>query len=323
MNLGITGIHHVTSGAAGAQEDVDFFTGAVGLRMIKQTVLFDGTKPIYHLYYGNKNAEIGSVMTTFPFRQAGFTGSRGTGQVRTTGLTVPKGATQFWAERFRRLQFASGAVTERFGQKAAMFSHPAGLGFEVIEDETDPREGWTTAEVSADVAVRGFHSVAMAVRDTEEMERFLTEGLGFVRVATDGAHTRYGINGGGPGKTIELVAEPDRKQGTWQFAQGLVHHVALAVPSETEQTAIKAHLEGLGYTDVSEIKDRNYFHSIYCRSPGGVLVEIATSDIGFEIDETKEHLGEKLLLPPWFEPRRAEIVAPLEPIAVPAYATRR
>src|SRR5271154_2912425 len=129
MDLGNTGIHHVTSGAAGAQEDVDFFTGAVGLRMIKQTVLFDGSKPIYHLYYGNRNAEIGSVMPTFPFRQAGFPRRKGSGQVKTTGLTVPQGATQFWAERFKRLQFASGAVTERFGQKAAMFSHPAGLGF--------------------------------------------------------------------------------------------------------------------------------------------------------------------------------------------------
>ena len=323
MDLGITGLHHVTSGAAGAQEDVDFFTGAVGLRMIKQTVLFDGTKPIYHLYYGNKHAEIGSVMTTFPFRQAGLTGRLGSGQVRTTGLTVPVGAARFWAERFKRLQFASGAVTERFGQRVAQFTHPAGLGFEVIEDAADAREGWTTSDISADVAVRGFHSVAMSVRDGEEMARFLVEGLGFTREATDGAATRYGINGGGPGRTIEIVAESERKQGTWQFAQGIVHHVALAVPTETEQTAVKAHLEGMGYTDVSEIKDRNYFHSIYCRSPGGVLVEIATSDIGFAIDETKEHLGEKLLLPPWFEPRRAEIVAPLEPIVVPAHATGR
>ena len=115
-----------------------------------------------------------------------------------------------------------------------------------------------------------------------------------------------------------MLTEPNLAQGSWKFAEGLVHHVAFAVPTEKEQTEIKLHLEGLGYTDVSEIKDRNYFHSIYCRSPGGVLCEIATSDIGFAIDEPKEHLGEKLLLPPWFEPRRAEIVAPLEPIKVPA-----
>ncbi|MGO4839048.1 ring-cleaving dioxygenase, partial [Rhizobiaceae sp. 2RAB30] len=95
------------------------------------------------------------------------------------------------------------------------------------------------------------------------------------------------------------------------------HHVAFAVPTEKEQMEVKLHLEGMGYTDVSEIKDRNYFHSIYCRSPGGILCEVATCDIGFAIDEPKEHLGEKLLLPPWFEPRRAEIEAQLETIKVP------
>jgi glyoxalase family protein len=319
MDLGITGLHHVTSGASGAQEDIDFFTQAVGLRMIKQTVLFDGTNPIYHLYYANRNAEIGSVMTTFPFRKVGYQGRRGSGQVQATGFAVPRGALPFWVERFGRLGIADGAPGERFGQQALTFSHPAGLVFEVIEDADDAREGWTTDEISADVAARGFHGIAMSVRETEEQERFLIDGLGFVKVGTDGAYSRYAINGGGAGRIVELLHQPDLKQGAWTFAPGLVHHVALAVPTETEQTAIKQHLEGLGYTDVSEIKDRNYFHSIYVRSPGGILCEIATSDIGFAIDEPKEHLGESLLLPPWFESRRAEIVAPLEPIVVPRY----
>jgi glyoxalase family protein len=319
MDLSISGIHHVTSGVAGAQEDIDFFTNAVGLRMIKQTVLFDGSKPIYHLYYANRNAEIGSVMTTFPFRQAGLTGRRGSGQVSNTGFSVPVGASAFWAERFKRLGASAGAASERFGQKVLAFKHPSGLGFEVIEDGRDARDGWTTDEIGADVAIRGFHSVSMSVREAAEQERFLIDGLGFVKVGSEGAYSRYAIAGGGAGRTIELLEQPELPQGSWIFAQGLVHHVALAVPTETEQTAIKAHLEGLGYTDVSEIKDRNYFHSIYCRSPGGILVEVATSDIGFAIDEPKEHLGEKLLLPPWFEPRRAEIVAPLEPIKVPHY----
>ena len=320
MDFGITGLHHVTSGVAGAQEDIDFFTQAVGLRMVKQTVLFDGTAPIYHLYYANANAEIGSVMTTFPFRQAGLTGKRGSGQVQNTAFSVPKGAAAFWAERFKRMGCSDGVAGERFGQKRLAFTHPAGLGFEVIEDATDSRAPWTTADISADVSARGFHSVSMAVREGEEMGRFLTDGLGFSKVGTEGAVTRYAIAGGGAAKLLDIVEQPDMPQGSWRFAQGLVHHVALAVPTETEQTAIKAHLEGMGFTDVSEIKDRNYFHSIYCRSPGGVLVEIATSDIGFAIDEPKEHLGEKLLLPPWFEPRRAEIIAPLEPIRVPHYA---
>jgi glyoxalase family protein len=226
----------------------------------------------------------------------------------------------FWAEHFTRHGIAHGTARERFGQKLMHFTHPAGLGFDLIEDEADTTEGWTTSEISADVAVRGFHSVMMSVRDTEAQEHFLIEGLGFSKFASDGPHTRLVINGGGAQRTIDLIHEPDLPQGSWHFAQGIVHHVAFAVPTEKEQTELKAHLEGLGYTDCSEIKDRNYFHSVYVRSPGGVLCEIATCDIGFGIDESLDHLGEKLLLPPWFESRRAEIVAPLEPIVVPAHA---
>jgi glyoxalase family protein len=320
MESPITGLHHVTSGAAGAQEDIDFLAGTVGLRMIKQTVLFDGTNPIYHLYYANRNAEVGSVMTTFPFRKVGYTGRRGSGQVSTTGFSVPRGAVAFWAERFARLGVPHGAARERFGQRTLSFTHPAGLEFEMIEDAGDARAPWTTTEIGFAVAARGFHSVAMSVRDVEEQDHFLTIGLGFRKSGTDGAYARYEIAGGGAGKTIELLHQPDLKQGTWAFAQGVVHHVALAVPTEKEQTALKAHLEGLGYTDCSEIKDRNYFHSIYVRSPGGILTEMATCDIGFAVDEAPDHLGEKLLLPPWFEDRRAEIIAPLEPIRVPVYA---
>jgi len=320
MAFSISGIHHVTSGVSGAQEDIDFLTSVVGMRLIKQTVLFDGQNPIYHLYYANRNAEIGSVMTTFPFRKVGYTGRKGSGQVKVTALSVPAGSLRFWADRFERLHVEHVAISERFGEKRLHFTHPAGLEFELIEDGEDRREGWTTQDIASDAAVRGFHSVVMSVRDTEEQERFLTEGLGFEKTGTDGAYSRFAIDGGGAHKIVDLFHQPDVGQGSWVFAQGIVHHVALAIPTEKEQTQAKLHLEGLGYTDVSEIKDRNYFHSVYCRSPGGILVELATCDIGFAVDEPADHLGEKLLLPPWFEDRRQEIVAPLEPIRVPHYA---
>lgn len=224
--------------------------------MIKQTVLFDGRNPIYHLYYANRNAEIGSVMTTFPFKQVGYVGRKGSGQIKTTGFSVPRGAVQFWSDRFRQLGVQQGSAGERFGERVLQFMHPAGLEFEMIEDAEDRRAPWMTEAISADAAVRGFHSVAMSVRDTEEQERFLTEGLGFTKVGSDGAYLRFAINGGGAGRTIELLHQPEVKQGTWAFCQGVVHHVALAVPTEKEQLAVKAHLEGLGYTDCSEIKDR-------------------------------------------------------------------
>lgn len=319
MSATVERIHHITSGVSAAQEDIDFFTRVVGQRMIKQTVLFDGTAPIYHLYYANRNAEVGTVMTTFPFRQAGLVGRKGTGQISSTVYSVPVGSLKFWAEHLGRYGVKLGKPAERFGQKSLPFTHPAGLEFEMMEDGQDRTEGWTTPDISADVAVRGFHSAVMAVRDIEEQERFLTVGLGLTKVGTEGAYTRFAIGEGGAQRTVDLHHQPDVKQGSWIFAQGIPHHIAFAVPTEKEQTEIKAHLEGLGYTDVSEIKDRNYFHSIYCRSPGGILCEVATCDIGFAIDEAADRLGERLLLPPWFEDRRTEIVAPLEPIRVPDY----
>jgi glyoxalase family protein len=285
-------------------------------------VLFDGEKPIYHLYYANKNAEIGSVQTTFPFRQAGLKGKKGSGQISTICYSVPEGSLKFWQGHFRKHKVRHGEVRKLFGERRMSFHHPAGLEFDLVENAEDKSEGWTTSEISAAAAVRGFHSVVMSVRDVDEQERFFVDGLGFTKYKRSGAVTRFHINGGGARKTVDVLHEPDRKQGSWTFAQGLVHHIAFAVPTEKEQTVVKAHLEGLGYTDVSEIKDRNYFHSIYCRSPGGILCEVATCDIGFAIDEPKDRLGEKMLLPPWFEPRRAEIVAPLEKIRVPVHGAR-
>jgi glyoxalase family protein len=321
MTARVNGIHHVTAGAAGAQEDIDFFTKVVGQRMIKQTVLFDGTAPIYHLYYANKNAQVGSVMTTFPFKQAGLKGRKGTGQIASTCYSVPVGSLSFWVAHFDKNNVPHGRPGERFGQKVLAFTHPAGLEFEMIEDAMDKTEGWTTPEISKDVAVRGFHSVVMSVRDTEEQERFLVDGMGLTKAGQEGAYIRFHINEGGAQKTVDLLHQPDVKQGTWAFSQGIPHHVAFQVPTDKESAEVKAHLEGLGYTDTSEIKDRNYFHSIYCRSPGGVLCEMATCDIGFTVDEKLDELGKHMLLPPWFEDRRAEIVAPLERIKVPDYLT--
>jgi len=317
MNL-VTGIHHVTACVAGAQEDIDFLTQVIGQRMIKQTVLFDGTLPIYHLYYANKKAEIGTVMTTFPFKQAGVYARKGSGQVAVTSYTVAENALDFWAGHLEKHKVENSGINKRFGQSYIHFSHPAGLEFEVVGDNRDEREGWTTDEISEANSVKGFHSVTMSVREITEQDRFLRDGLGFKKTGEEGNYHRYELGEGGPARTVILRHDPDAPQGSWTFGVGTVHHVALAVANDELQAQVKAHLEGLGYTDVSESKDRNYFHSCYCRSPGGILVEIATCDIGFAVDEPADQLGEKLLLPPWFEPRREEIVAPLEPIKVPA-----
>lgn len=316
MNYPVTGIHHVTSCVGRAQEDVDFLTQVVGLRMIKQTILFDGKKAFYHLYYSNAKAEPGSVMTTFPFDP--IKGRKGSGQISSTSYTVGKGSLPFWKEHLDKHKTTHDGVQERFGQKFIRYDHPGGLSFEMVEDPADHREPWTTEEIGKNEAVRGFLGVVLSVREIEEEERFFIEALGFRKTGTEGNYHRYEIGQGGAARTMVLVHEPDRKQGSWGFGAGTPHHVALNVPSDEALAEQKGWYEELGYTDCSEIKDRNYFHSIYCRSPGGILVECAaTVPEGFAKDEAFDEMGQKLLLPPWFENRRAEVEAMLEPIRVP------
>jgi glyoxalase family protein len=320
MNYPLTGYHHITACAGAAQEDVNFFTNVTGLRMAKQTVLMDGRIPIYHLYYSNRNLEPGSVMTTFPYRQK--KGRQGSGQVHSTAFTVPAGTLPFWKDQLKRHNVEQSPVEERFGQKFIRFKHPADLSFEVIEDKDDQREGWTTPEISQKEAIRGFHGAVLSVREVGETERFFSEALGFKKTGVDGAYHRFETGRGGANKTITLVHEPDKPAGSWTFGAGTVHHIALWGADDNALAAQKAIYEELGYTDASEIKDRYYFHSMYCRCPGGILVESCCNiDQSFEKDETRTELGKKLHLPPWWADRTEEMMKSLEPIVVPETAT--
>jgi glyoxalase family protein len=320
MNYPLTGYHHITACAGGAQEDLDFFTKVVGLRMAKQTVLMDGKIPIYHLYYTNKNLEPGSVMTSFPYSDK--KGRPGSGQVQSTAFTVPMGTLAFWRDHFKKHKVEQTAISERFGQSFIRFQHPAGLWFDVIEDKEDRREGWTTPDIGAGEAVHGFHGAVLSVREIAETSTFFVDALGFRKTGVDGAYHRFETGTGGANKTITLLHEPDRPAGSWTFGAGTVHHIALWGADDNALAEQKAIYEELGYTDASEIKDRFYFHSMYCRCPGGILVE-SCCNIGesFERDEPREKLGTTLHLPPWWADRKAEMMATLEPIVVPETAT--
>jgi glyoxalase family protein len=320
MEYPLTGYHHITACAAGAQEDVNFFTQAVGLRMAKQTVLMDGKIPIYHLYYSNANIEPGSVMTTFPYGRK--SGRAGSGQVQATTFTVSRGSLPFWKDHLKRHKVDQDPVQERFGQSFIRFRHPSGLSFEVMEEDSDKRQGWTTPEVAASEAIHGFHGAVLSVREVGETERFFADALGFRKTGVDGPYHRFETGKGGANKTITLLHEPEKLAGSWGFGAGTVHHIALWAADDDALAQQKAIYEELGYTDASEIKDRFYFHSMYCRSPGGILVESCCNvPGGFEKDEPKETLGTALHLPPWFKDRWDEIRAQLEPITVPETAT--
>ncbi len=322
MDYPLTGYHHITACAGGAQDDVNFFTQVVGMRMAKQTVLMDGKIPIYHLYYSNAKIEPGSVMTTFPYSR--LQGRKGSGQVYATAFTVAKGTLPFWKDHLKRHNVEQEPVAERFGQSFIRFTHPSGLQFEVIEDKQDTREGWTTPQIGAGESVRGFHGSVLSVREIPETERFFIDALGFRKTGVDGNYHRFETGTGGANKTITLLHQPERPAGSWTFGAGTHHHIALWGADDDALTRQKAIYEELGYTDASEIKDRFYFHSMYCRCPGGILVESCCNvPGGFEKDEPKEKLGTTLHLPPWWAGRKDEMMKVLEPIRVPETATSR
>lgn len=315
MNTLVKGIHHITLCPDSAQQDLDFYTRVLGQRLVKQTVLMDGSIPIYHFYYGNADADIGSIATSFPYGRR--RGRPGSGQIGVTSYAVPAGSAPFWAAHFGRCGVEHGPVEQRFGSPFVRVRHPAGMTYEVVECD-DPRRPWATAAIGAEVATRGFFGAVMSVRSVEEQEQFLVEAMGFRKVGVDGRYHRFDLPHGGRGTVIDLLHEPERPAGTWGFGSGTAHHIAFNVESDEALVSQKALYEELGYTDASEIKDRFYFHSMYVRSPGGVLVE-CTANVagGFYQDEAPEDLGTRLNLPPWYEDQRAAILAQLEPVTVP------
>jgi glyoxalase family protein len=311
----ILGTHHLTFCVGGAQEDYDFHVRVLGLKSVKKTVLFDGQIPIYHLYYGNRVGDASTILTSFPYRQAGWMGRRGTNQLRTLNVSVPKESIGYWADRLASHGIERAEV-ERFGMQRLELAHPCGIPYGIVgEIGPDDREPYGDAEVPVEHAIRGAFGTTTSVREPEPMDFFLREGMNAEHLGSDGAHHQYRIGTGeGHGRIVELVEEPDRPQGTWHFGEGTIHHQAFDVGSPANQMRVKDHIVGLGFTDVSDVKDRGYFFSVYCRTPGGALFEFAYStEAGFLIDEAEDELGTHMCIPPHWEDRRSEIDQ-LEPI---------
>lgn len=311
----IRGNHHLTLSVGLAQEDYDFHTGVLGLYSVKKTVLFDGTLPIYHLYYGSRRGAASTLLTTFPFRQAGVMGRRGGNQTKMLNLSVPVESLGYWGSRLTEHGIAVEEA-ELFGLRRLHFAHPCGIEYALVgEPKIDDREPYDGSEVPAQHGIHGTHGVTISVRDPDEMCEFVENGLRGRPAGSDGASRKFDVGTTGYGGAIEILHEPDLPQASWRFGEGVVHHVAYDVGDPDTQQRAKDWLEGLGYTDCSERKDRQYFYSVYMRSPGGALIELAYSrPEGFEIDETFDKLGSDFMLPPQFEDRRAEILARLEPI---------
>ena len=317
MSTNASGIHHVTAIAGEPQRNLDFYVGMLGLRMVKKTVNFDdpGT---YHLYYGDGAARPGSIMTFFPWGGAPL-GLQGTGQLTVTSFSVPASSLGYWTERLVEHGIRFEKPAGRFGETVLNFADPEGMRLELVAAASDQREPWEDGPVPAEHAVRGFHHVTLSERDSSRTTRLMADTLGFRQVEEEDGRYRFEAGDGGAGNVVDVVDGSGDPRG--RMGVGTVHHVAFRVPDDGALLALREEVVAQGY-NVTPVLDRNYFHSIYFREPGGVLFEIATDSPGFAVDEDPEHLGENLKLPPWLEPQRERLEEVLPPLRVPAVGSK-
>jgi len=311
MENKILGIHHITAIAGDAKRNFYFYANILGLRFIKKTVNFDdpGT---YHFYFGDEIGSAGTILTFFPWGEGIPQGRRGAGMATEIGYSVPKGSLEFWIERFEKYNVIYNKPAEKFGERYLTFLDPDGLKLELIEQNTeDTRKPWETDEVKAAHATRGFHNVTLTLNSITGTAAVLTDIFGYKLVGQESNRYRYATDAIDQASIVDLVELPAEKHG--HVANGTVHHVAFRVLNDEILMHFREKVAEKNLNITPQI-DRQYFHSLYFREPGGVLFEIATDNPGFTIDETLEDLGKGLKLPAQYESRRADIEAHLVPI---------
>jgi glyoxalase family protein len=304
MENKILGLHHITAIAGDAKRNFDFYSKILGLRFIKKTVNFDdpGT---YHFYFGDETGSAGTILTFFPWGEGIQQGRKGSGMATEIGYSVPKGSLDFWQKRFEQYNVIYNKPAEKFGEKYLTLLDPDGLKLELIESKTDDnRKAWETDEVKADVATKGFHNITLTLNDIKPTALVLTEIFGYKLIDQDVNRYRYATDAVENAAIVDLVELADEKRGL--NANGTVHHVAFRVKNDEILMHFREKIEEFGLSITPQI-DRQYFHSLYFREPGGVLFEIATDNPGFTVDESLEELGQNLKLPAQYESQRAAI----------------
>ena len=310
----VNGLHHITAIAGPAQENLDFYAGLLGMRLVKKSVNQDdpGT---YHLFYADAEGRPGTDLTFFPWAQMAPP-RMGHGLAVEVGLEVPFDSLGFWASRLERYGTKMDPIETRFGARVLPLADPHGLRIALVEGERAskrPFTAWDRSTVPGESQVRGLHSGRLWERDEASTVRFLTTVLGFESLGSENGWTRYGFKDT-PG-AVDLKERRDVPRGSWGV--GSVHHLAWRVDEAEHQLNVRSQIEsaGIGATPVI---DRFWFKSVYFREPGGVLFELATDGPGFAADEDPAHLGESLVLPPWLEQARSQIEAVLPTLRAPA-----
>jgi glyoxalase family protein len=313
LSRNILGIHHITAIAGNPQANLDFYSGVLGLRLVKLTVNFDdpGT---YHLYYGDGVGSPGTILTFFPWPNAPK-GRHGTGQVTETSFAIPASSVPFWKDRLAQHNVAFSGPFPRFGEDVLSFADPDGMKVELVASaRVDAGKAYKAGPVPLDAAVHGFHSATLSEEGYQRTAKLLTETMGFKLNGQENDRFRYTVGSGEAGTMVDVRCAPEEARGS--VLVGTVHHIAWRVADDEEQLDWLGEISRLGY-NASNVMDRKYFHSIYFREPGGILFEIATDEPGFAVDEPADALGKKLVLPPWLESRREQLEAVLPPLRLP------
>ena len=309
-----SGIHHVTSIAGSPRRNLDFYTGALGLRLVKKTVNFDDPSS-YHFYYGDAAGHPGTILTFFPWEGAA-PGRLGIGEAQETVFSVPEGSIGYWTQRLVEKGVAHDPPAKRFGETTLAFKDRDGTRLALAGVKGGQgASAWNAAEVPEEHAIRGFHSVSVLLAEAGPTAAILTDVFGFVADGDEGPTQRYRAPGVDIGGLIDL-----RTAGGFLSARqgaGSVHHIAFRAADDAAQAAMVKRLVENHRLRTTEQKDRNYFRSVYFREPGRVLFEIATDPPGFAVDEPVNSLGQALKLPPFLEGRRAAIEAALPKLDQP------
>lgn len=302
------GIHHITAMVNDAQRNIDFYAGVLGLRLIKKTINFDRPE-VYHLYFGNDSGDPGTVITFFPWAKQ-LKGRVGMGQVGVISFIIPKDSIQFWENRLKRFE-VKFLQSVRFGEKYLTFQDPDGIELELIERKEGPINHWSFGEIHSDVAIKGFGGALLLSAQPNQTADVLENIMGLECIGQEDGFLRFKSEAE-LGHTIDIKLTPSVRG---LMGAGTVHHIAWRAKDEEDLLRWRSLLQSKGYHP-TEIRDRNYFKAVYFHEAGGILFEIATDPPGFTVDEPIDQLGEKLMLPSWFEEKRKELEEILPPIEV-------
>lgn len=303
MPTPIPGIHHITAVASDPVRTHEFYTETLGLRLVKRSINQDDAS-VYHLFYADRVGSPGTSMTLFPYPNAHL-GDPGVGHATTTQFLIPDDAVDFWHERLGQAGALDDSPIERFGDTILACSDPDGLPLELVARENAPDGKPPAGPVPDQHAIRGFFGTTLSLASAESTEPLL-DAIGYERTATDGNRTRYQSDGQ-LGFVVDIVETPGGARG--KPGAGTIHHVAFRV-KETEQSDWRDLLVDHGLRPTESI-DRKWFNSVYARTDAGILLEFASEQPGYTVDEPLAELGDTLVVPERLEARRDEIESTL------------